>query len=82
MLSFCVPLGHTFAKNCARCSNQGIGIEMGHFIVPAERSLREDYEIDSVCVDVGRCGVCVCAVNIVNPAVDWPLLLHTLTDRE
>ncbi len=28
--------------------------------------------------------VCVCVVNIVNPrpAIDWPLLLHTLTDRD
>ncbi len=26
--------------------------------------------------------MCVCVVNIVNPAVDWPLLLQTLTDRD
>ncbi len=26
--------------------------------------------------------VWMCVVNIVNPAVDWPLLLHTLADRD
>ncbi len=26
--------------------------------------------------------VCVDVVNIVNPAVVWPPLLHTLTDRD
>ena len=30
-------------------------------------------------VDVRR-GVRMCVVNIVNPAVDWPPLLHTFTD--
>ncbi len=27
-------------------------------------------------------GVDVCVVNIVISAVDWPLLLHTLTDHD
>ena len=36
-------------------------------------------------LQVGVCGgvyVWMCVVNIVNPAVDWPPLLHTLTDRD
>ncbi len=47
-------------------------------IIPTEQSSREDYEKGS--------GVCVCrcayVVNIVNPAVDWPPLLHALTDHD
>ncbi len=34
-----------------------------------------------VCV-WGGVYVRMCVVNIVNPAVDWPPLLHTLTDRD
>ena len=45
------------------------------FIVPAEQSVRGDYEMCSVCV-------WMCVVNIVKPAVDWPPLLHTLTDPD
>ncbi len=40
-----------------------------------------------VCVEGCRCvcvggGLRMCVVNIVNPAVDWAPLLHTLTDRD
>ena len=40
-------------------------------VVPAERSARGDYEMGSGCV-----------VNILNPAVDWPPLQHTLTGHD
>ena len=43
-------------------------------IVPTERNSRGDFEMGSVCGGFR----CVCVVNIiVNPAVDWPPLLHT-----
>ncbi len=42
-------------------------------------SSKGDYEMGSVCVCMGV--GCVCVVNIVNPAVDWPPL-HTLTNRD
>ncbi len=50
-------------------------LHLKELIVPTEQSSRGYYEIGSGCVCVGGCA---CVVNIVNPAVDWPSLLHTL----
>ncbi len=56
------------------------GVSYISIFVPAKRSSRGDWLWNGLCM----CGVdvYVCVVNIVNPAVDWPPLLHTLTDHD
>ncbi len=52
--------------------SKGTWIATTCIFVTAERVQREEYEMGLGCV-------WMCLVNFVNPAVDWPPLLHTLS---